>query len=158
MTGSLTDENETWIDRTGRSDCPVSLDTVVDVRLSMGLEFFGVRAAGLTWSLKNDPQAIVAYRLAATTAPAEWAVKLARLALIDECQYALTYDKDFVAAIASAIEAAANAATERAAVVAEQFSQSAHIAYSMRSGDFPKIARIEDAIAAAIRKGGENGG
>ena len=41
-------------------------------------------------------------------------------------------------------------------MVAELFSQSAHIAYSMRSGDFPKIARIEDAIAAAIRKGGDN--
>ncbi len=90
----------------------------------------------------------------AESTPAEWALRKA-IELLDE--FVLAQDrKARVQAIALAIEAADKAATERAAVVAEQFSQSAHIAYSMRSGDFPKIARIEDAIAAAIRKGGDN--
>ncbi len=87
--------------------------------------------------------------------PAEWAMKAAREAY----NMARPFENgriNLTEVAALAIEAADKAATERAAVVAEQFSQSAHIAYSMRSGDFPKIARIEDAIAAAIRKGGDN--
>ena len=103
----------------------------------------------------TDENGMIAGTAADVAAPAGWA-RRAAMQVLDALLLADGWDAQIIAC-ASAIEAADKAATERAAVVAEQFSQSAHIAYSMRSGDFPKIARIEDAIAAAIRKGGDNG-